>query len=179
MTARPAAAPLALLTLLLSGCADSTTPAGPSASGTANFASTGSPATREVSRSYKEGTFTLAGGVVGCVGEPVTVTLRQETRLQSVTDGAGGQHLLFSVVDKGSTGVGAITGAEYRVRDALTEHLQLRGAEYPATYTANFTRQFISPGSAPNFRVHNLNHFHMNADGDLTVEFGHSVRQCN
>ena len=169
---------LAGLALLLPACADSTGPAGPSAPAAPAFAATGSPATREVSRSYQEATFTLAGGVVGCVGEPVIFTLRQEARLQSTTDGAGGLHLLFVAVDKGSTGVGAITGAEYRVREALTERLEVRGAEYPAVYTATFTRHFISPGSEPNFRVHNVNHFRLNADGELVVEFGHSVRQC-
>ena len=169
---------LAILPLLIAACADSTTP-GSLAPEAPAFASTGSSAAREVTRSYQEATFTLAGGVVGCVGEAVIFTLRQETRLQSVSDGAGGLHLLFTAVDKGSTGIGANTGAEYRVREALTEHFQLRGAEYPAVYTATFTRHFISPGSAPNFRVHNLNHFRVDADGELTVEFGHSVRQCN
>ena len=168
----------AILTLLIAACADSTTPgAAPEAAALA-FVSAGSPAAREVTRSYHEATFTLAGGVVGCVGEAVIFTLRQETRLQSVSDGAGGLHLLFTAVDKGSTGIGATTGAEYRVREALAEHFQVRGAEYPAVYTATFTRHFISPGSAPNFRVHNVNHFRVDADGGLTVEFGHSVRQC-
>ena len=170
---------LATVALLLSACADSTIPSGAPAPTAPALAATGAPAVREVSRSYHEATFTLAGGVVGCVGEPVIFTLRQETRLESVTDGAGGLHLQFSAVDKGSTGVGAITGAAYRVREAGTEHFFVRGAEYPAVYTATFTRHFISPGSDPNFRVHNVNHFRVDANGELTVEFGHSVRQCS
>jgi hypothetical protein len=119
--------------LLIAACADSTTPGRAPAPAAPAFASTGSPATREATRTYQE---------------------------------------------KGSTGIGATTGAEYRVREALSEHFQVRGAEYPAVYTATFTRHFISPGSAPNFRVHNVNHFRLDADGGLTVEFGHSVRQC-
>lgn len=170
---------LAIIALLLSACADSTMPAASPALAAPTLAATGILAAREVTRSYHEATFTLAGGVVGCVGEPVIFTLRQETRLQSITDGVGGLHLLFTAVDKGSTGVGAITGAEYRVREAQTEHFQVLGTEYPVIYTATFTRHFISPGSAPNFRVHNVNHFRIDADGQLTVEFGHSVRQCN
>jgi hypothetical protein len=172
---RPSA--ITFVALLVGACADPGAPTAPEAS-TPAFAATGSPATHEVTRSYNEATFTLAGGVVGCVGEPVIFTWRQETRLQSTSDGAGGLHLLFVAVDKGSSGIGANSGTEYRVRESATEQYHVRGTGYPATFTAVFTRHFISPGSAPNFRVHNVNHFHLDADGELTVDFGHSVRTC-
>ncbi len=171
---------LALSALVTAGCADSISPeATPQAASALALASVGSPATRDAMTDYLEYTTTLGGKVLGCVGEPVIVTFRYTTRLQRLTDGAGGFHGIFTLVDKGTTGVGASTGTLFLMQEGQSENIQQRIDGFPVSYTANFIRRFISRGSATNFRVHNLTHFTIDASGETTVDFSSSDATCH
>ena len=49
----------------------------------------------------------------GCTGEPLQWTLRQEMVLKTTVDAQGGFHGSFHFHDKGSSGVGLLTGSKY------------------------------------------------------------------
>ena len=103
----------------------------------------------------------------GCTGEPVQWTLRQEMVLKTTIDAEGGFHGSFHFHDKGSSGVGLVTGAKYQLAQQQIETFNVRG-ESPINDTAIFLRRFISQGSLPNFRVTNIFHYTIDANGRMT-----------
>lgn len=103
----------------------------------------------------------------GCTGEPVAWEFRQEILFRSTIDAQGGFHGSFLFHDKGTRGVGVETGMQYRIGGAQTETFNVAYAGLPVTNTAIFTRNFVSQGSLPNLRVHNVFHFTINANGEL------------
>ena len=115
----------------------------------------------------------------GCTGEPVHWNLRQEAELRETTDAAGGFHGTFHFHDKGSYGVGLVTGAMYRLSQNQIESFETRADQLPMTDTAIFLRRFISQGSLPNFRVTNIFHFTIHANGNLTSYRNTSERICD
>ena len=115
----------------------------------------------------------------GCTGEPVEWTLRQEAHLHETIDANGGFHGSFQFHDKGSYGVGLVTGAMYRLAQTQNETFQTKADELPMNDTAIFLRRFISQGSINNFRVTNIFHFTIDANGTLTSFKNTSERICD
>ncbi len=115
----------------------------------------------------------------GCTGEPVEWTLRQEAYLHETIDANGGFHGSFEFHDKGSSGVGLVTGAMYRLAQTQNESFQTTADQLPMTDTAIFLRRFISQGSISNFRVTNIFHFTIDANGNLTSFRNTSERICD
>ncbi len=115
----------------------------------------------------------------GCTGEPVEWHLRQESTLREMIDGNGGFHGTFTFHDKGSYGVGLVTGAMYRLAQTQVESFNMGANGLPTTDTAIFLRHFISQGSLENFRVTNIFHFTIDANGTLTSFRNTSERVCD
>jgi hypothetical protein len=115
----------------------------------------------------------------GCTGEPIEWTLRQEIINRSTIDAQGGFHGSFLFHDKGSSGVGLITGAQYRLAQVQDENFETAADELPTNDTAVFLRRFISQGSLSNFRVTNLFHFTIDANGNLTSYHNTFDRVCD
>lgn len=161
--------------VLLGACTDASAPLAETSPTTPAVNATA----RDVTVDYQEYTSTLSGKVLACLGEPVQVTFRYATRLQIVIDARGGFHGVFTVVDKGSTGVGTVSGTRFIMQEGQQEQFQQGLQGLPATSTANFDRRFISPGAALNFRVHNLAHFTIDANGVTTVDFSESESFCH
>ena len=115
----------------------------------------------------------------GCTGEPVEWHLRQETTLRETIDANGGFHGTFVFHDMGSYGVGLVTGAMYRLAQTQVESFQTSATELPMNDTAIFLRRFISQGSISNFRVTNIFHFTIDANGNLTSFRNTSERVCD
>lgn len=114
----------------------------------------------------------------GCTGELVEWHIRQEIVFSSMIDGRGGFHGSFHLHDKGSYGVGLETGARYRLAQNQVETFHITGSG-TQTGTAVFLRRFISQGPMPNFRVTNIFHFTIDANGNL-VSYRDSVsRICD
>jgi hypothetical protein len=115
----------------------------------------------------------------GCTGEPVEWHLRQESTLREMTDANGGFHGTFTFHDMGSYGVGLVTGAMYRLAQTQNESFNVGGTGLPITDTAIFLRRFISQGSLENFRVTNIFHYTIDANGTMTSFRNTSERICD
>jgi len=115
----------------------------------------------------------------GCTGEPVQWTLRQEAHLHETIDANGGFHGSFQFHDMGSYGVGLVTGAMYRLAQTQNESFQTQADQLPMNDTAIFLRRFISQGSLSNFRVTNIFHFTIDANGNMTSFKNTSERICD
>jgi len=115
----------------------------------------------------------------GCTGEPVQWTLRQEAYLHETIDANGGFHGSFQFHDMGSYGVGLVTGAMYRLAQTQNESFHTDADQLHPTDTAIFLRRFISQGSLSNFRVTNIFHFTIDANGTMTSFKNTSERICD
>ena len=115
----------------------------------------------------------------GCTGEPVEWHLRQESILHERIDANGGFHGTFTFHDKGSYGVGLVTGAMYHLAQTQNESFNVGPSGLPINDTAVFLRRFISQGSLPNFRVTNIFHFTIDANGTMTSVRNTSERVCD
>jgi len=115
----------------------------------------------------------------GCTGEPVEWHLRQESTLREMTDANGGFHGNFTFHDMGSYGVGLVTGAMYRLAQTQNESCNVGATGLPITDTAIFLRRFISQGSLENFRVTNIFHYTIDANGIMTSFRNTSERICD
>ena len=156
------------------GCADQTAPTAP----TARRLEPVTSVTRDVQRISIEETAVFPVPR-GCTGEPVEWTLRQEVDLREMTDANGGFHGTFVFHDKGSFGVGLVTGALYRLVEVQVESFQTSATQLPMTDTAIFLRRFISQGSINNLRVTNIFHYTIDANGTLTSYRNTSERICD
>jgi len=115
----------------------------------------------------------------GCTGEPVEWHLRQESTLRETIDANGGFHGTFVFHDMGSYGVGLVSGARYHLAQTQVESFQVGATGLPMNDTAIFLRRFISQGSLANFRVTNIFHFTIDANGTLTSFRNTSERVCD
>lgn len=115
----------------------------------------------------------------GCTGEPVQWTLRQEITLHSVIDANGGFHGSYLFHDLGSSGIGLTTGALYRLSQVQDETFNVGSGALPINDTAIFLRRFISQGSLPNFRVTNIFHYTIDANGTMTAYHNTFDRVCD
>jgi hypothetical protein len=173
----------ALLPLLLAAaCADAAAPIPADDSATtpayalAGANDNGAQVTTQ--RQLIEETYELAlPRITQCVGEPIMVTGRTEMVLQEVVVRGGRFHGTFHMTEQGSSGVGMITGLQYRFVQSQNEGVRIEG-DLPYTDTAIFDRRVISQGETPNFYLHNVFHFTINANGTLVVERNEVSRIC-
>jgi hypothetical protein len=117
-------------------------------------------------------------GPTACTGEAVLTSMRTEFRVQTLSGPGGKLHITAHLTDRGSTGVGTVTGAQYRVINSQAEAFTLSAATGQSSDTAVFSRRFISRGSMPNFHVHNTFHVTVSPDGKVSVEFDRIDRSC-
>jgi len=116
-------------------------------------------------------------GVLACVGEPINITARTKIVLQQVVIPGDRFHGTFQMTEQGSSGVGMDTGLPYRFVQSQSESVRIEGG-LPYTGNAIFDRRVISQGSAPNFHLHNVFHFTINANGELVVDRNEISRVC-
>jgi hypothetical protein len=164
--------PAAILVAAVAACSDSAT--GPTARWVKPLAEVSHNVQRVVIE--ETGVFPVPRG---CTGEPVAWTLRQEVHLHETIDANGGFHGSFQFHDLGSYGVGLVTGAMYRLAQTQNESFNTQADQLPMTDTAIFLRRFISQGSLSNFRVTNIFHFTIDANGNLTADRNTSERICD
>ena len=81
--------------------------------------------------------------ITQCVGEPIMVTGRTRMDLQLVVIPGGRFHGTFHMSEQGSSGVGMITGQQYRFMQVQNEGVRMEG-DLPYTDTAIFDRRVIS-----------------------------------
>ena len=115
--------------------------------------------------------------ITQCVGEPIMVTGRTRIDLQLVVIPGGRFHGSFHMSEQGSSGVGMLTGQQYRFMQVQNEEVRMEG-DLPYTDTAIFDRRVISQGGTPNFYLHNVYHLTINANGVLVVERNEVSRVC-
>lgn len=115
--------------------------------------------------------------ITQCVGEPIMVTGRTLMVLQEVVIPGDRFHGTFHMTEQGSSGVGMVTGLQYRFVQTQNEGVRVEGG-LPYTGTAIFDRRVISQGDTPNFYLHNVYHFTINAKGELVVERNEVSRVC-
>ena len=116
-------------------------------------------------------------GVLACVGEPINITARTKIVLQQVVIPGDRFHGTFQMTEQGSSGVGMDTGLPYRFVQSQSESVRIEGG-LPYTGNAIFDRRVISQGSAPNFHLHSVFHFTINANGELVVDRNEISRVC-
>lgn len=168
--------------LLLMACADPAAPnptdpsAAPAAYALAGTSENGAQVTTQ--RQVIEETYELdLPRITQCVGEPIMVTGRTRMDLQLVVIPGGRFHGTFHMSEQGSSGVGMITGQQYRFMQVQNEGVRMEG-DLPYTDTAIFDRRVISQGGTSNFYLHNVYHFTINANGELVVERNEVSRVC-
>jgi hypothetical protein len=115
--------------------------------------------------------------VTECVGEPIMITSRTLVILQEVIIPGERFHGTFHMSEQGSSGVGLVTGLLYQFVQSQNESVRIEGG-LPYTGTAIFDRRVMSQGDTPNFHVHNVFHFTINANGELVVERNEVSRVC-
>ena len=110
----------------------------------------------------------------GGVGEVVEGTEKFGFLVTETTDGAGGTHHHLTFEDRGTSGVGQITGDVYRRVGATVETINFD--RIPFEETALFIFDFRAPGRGNDFKIHELVHVTVTANGvtadvdNLTVE---------
>lgn len=167
---------------LLAACADAGAPNATDNSATTVAPSianaTGSGAQVTTQQQLIEETYVLdRPGVLACVGEPINITARTKIVLQQVVIPGDRFHGTFHMTEQGSSGVGMDTGLPYRFVQTQSESVRIEGG-LPYTGNAIFDRRVISQGSAPNFHLHNVFHFTINANGELVVDRNEISRVC-
>jgi hypothetical protein len=168
--------------LLVAACADAAAPNStdsPAAAAPINVASANANGAQVLTQHQLiEETYELAlPKVVQCVGEPIMVTGRTLMVLQEVVIPGDRFHGTFHMTEQGSSGVGVVTGLQYQFVQTQNEGVRIEGG-LPYTGTAIFDRRVISQGDTPNFYLHNVYHFTINANGDLVVERNEVSRVC-
>ena len=116
-------------------------------------------------------------GVLACAGEPINITARTKIVLQQVVIPGDQFHGTFHMTEQGSSGVGMDTGLPYRFVQSQSESVRIDG-DLPYTGNAIFDRRVISQGSAPNFHLHSIFHFTINANGEMVVYRSEISRVC-
>jgi hypothetical protein len=108
-----------------------------------------------------------------CNGEMVATEAEQFENITLVTNKKGTH---FSVVTNiHGTGTGLTTGAKYQLNAVATAHNSEGGADNQ-TLWQDFV--FNGQGAVPNFLVQLVEHFTINANGDLVVDFRKINTKC-
>jgi hypothetical protein len=109
-----------------------------------------------------------------CNGEMVATEAEQ---FENITLRINNNGIHFHVTTNlHGVGTGLTTGAKYRLNAVSTAHNNDVGASNQ-TLTQDFV--FNGQGSVPNFVVHLTEHFTINANGDLVVDFRKVDTKCH
>jgi len=112
----------------------------------------------------------------GGAGEIVEVTGYLHQTYSITNDGAGGYHVVAHAQLQGS-GIGNITGDKYQVM-SVGKHNQNTKPPYPYEETNVYSFSIIGKGPGANYLVHGLWHMTINANGNITSQFGNWTSQC-
>jgi hypothetical protein len=112
-----------------------------------------------------------------CTAEAILFTLREQLVLHETVDAAGGDHLLFVVNDKGTTGLGLTSGTTYHQTGATVESTHATDP-YPFVDTFVFVVNLVAAGPSPDYRLHVTAHFTVNANGELTALVDNVTSEC-
>lgn len=176
-------ATLSLIPILLAlACADAAAPnpagSAPAATASPIANANGNGAQVSTQDQLIEETYLLGlPRVTQCVGEDIMVTGRTRMVLHIAVIPGDRFHGTFHMTEQGTSGVGLVTGQSYQFVQTQNEGVRIEGG-LPYTGTAIFDRRVISQGSTPNFHLHNVYHFTINANGELVVERDEVSRVC-
>ena len=101
-----------------------------------------------------------------CLAEPLELRLRQQLVVGGPIDARGGVHTHLVVNDRGTTGIGLVSGAVYRQTGAETSTDNVLGLP-PLVLTAHNTLNLIGQGSATDVRLRQVFHVTVDATGKV------------
>ncbi|MBA3554890.1 MAG: hypothetical protein H0W29_09070 [Gemmatimonadales bacterium] len=103
-----------------------------------------------------------------CAGEIVELQIRQLLIIHEVTREGVMFHGHFTILDRGTSGVGLTSGTRYRQVGVTKGNLNIHE---PVPVTESFVNQLnlISAGSRPNLTIHESFHITINANGEIAV----------
>lgn len=113
-----------------------------------------------------------------CNGDVVNFSGNMHLVNHVTIDSAGGTHLETHVNYSGVSGVGAPSGAEYRV--VTTRNTSINDSASPQSeVTVVQVINLIAQGSVPNFRLFMTFHVTINANGQTTSTVTNVTTKCN
>lgn len=108
-----------------------------------------------------------------CNGEPVQLVAELDLVIHRNT-GSGGTHM-HTTSNLHATGVGLVTGANYRLNSIATNNFNLNGA---INQTLWQDAVFVGQGNVPNFLFQETEHFTVSHNGDVIVDFDFEFVKC-
>ena len=115
----------------------------------------------------------------GGAGETVFLSGTLHDLFHFGSSGSGGFTVTAHDNPQGVRGVGTTTGAQYRGTGVTQSHFHVSGSGLPITST--FVNNFAIVGQGPgnNFRVHEVFHITINANGTLTATVSNFRATCS
>jgi hypothetical protein len=156
---------------LLTGCDQAAAPTAPTAGGLA-------PPTLQATSGTEKTPIDLTFiAFVDCAGEELEFHLREQLVSHISVDAGGHLHTHFTINDKGSTGVGLVSGAVWHQTGATKENLNVSESDTGNDTFVN-SLNLIGGGRAPNLLIHEVFHITVNANGVLVVVFDKPRVEC-
>ena len=109
-----------------------------------------------------------------CNGEPVVLTVEATLLIHRTIDSDGGFHF-HATSNLHGDGVGQVTGANYRLNSVATSNFNSVGATNETLWQDAVA---VAEGNVPNFLFQEIEHFTINANGDVTVDFENAFVKC-
>ena len=113
-----------------------------------------------------DGSIVFVPCAAGGAGEEVDLTGTAHAVIHFTLDDTGGVHANAELNLKGVSGTGVTTGDKYQATGVSNREFNGKAG---GEFTAHTIGNFIGQGNAPNFLLHALFHFTVNADGTLTA----------
>jgi hypothetical protein len=111
-----------------------------------------------------------------CNGEPVLLTI-EATRVVHRTTTPNGNIHIHSTSNLHGDGVGLTTGVNYVLNSVATANFNNNGGG-ATNQTLWQDAVAVAQGNVPNFLFQQTEHFTVNANGDITVNFDKSFVKC-
>ena len=112
----------------------------------------------------------------GTVSEPVTLTGKIFERFSVVLDAAEGEHTVYHTMPVGLTGVGSVSGEEFRVK--VLDHGISRQTTKVVGGSYRQTLRFVGRTSGRSFGLVLSGHYAINANGEVVVSREKVVAEC-
>ena len=103
-----------------------------------------------------------------CTGEIVNFSGVLHFIITETFDKDGGEHITNHLNTQGSQGIGATTGAHYRLIQVNNAEQNFR-PPFPEEFTSVMNLKVVGTHGAPTFFIRMTVHFTRNANGDFTV----------
>jgi hypothetical protein len=115
---------------------------------------------------------------IPCANEIVDLTGNLHILVETVTDANGGTHYKTHAQPQGVSGVGRISGDQYRATGVTQSEYHNSPLNPPGemTFVNNF--RIIGQGPGNNYLVHQLTHITLNADGTVTAQVSNVSIDC-